>query len=141
MEKLQVKLLHPDAKKPIKAHPEEDAGFDLYCVEEAFIPPHGREFIDTGIAIAVPKGYYGQIMTRSSIGKKGMRVHPGVIDSGYRGGISVLVFNLTEVPQFVSKGDRIAQLLVLPVPEIYVESVEELPESQRGVGGFGSTGK
>lgn len=139
--KLLVKKLHPDALVPSKAHPDEDAGFDLHCVEDAFIPPHGREAISIGIALGIPKGYYGQLMARSSTGKKGMRIHPGVIDSGYRGEISILVFNLTGVPQFIGKGERLAQLLILPVPEVYVDVVEDLPDSLRGTNNFGSTGK
>lgn len=142
---LQVKLLHPEAKLPTKAHPEEDAGFDLYSVVEGVVPPHAANSspvnIDTGIAFAIPQGYYGQLMTRSSYGKMGMRVHPGVIDSGYRGPITVLVHNLSEEPREIRKGDKVAQLLILPVPFTEVSVVDELPTSSRGEKGFGSSGR
>jgi dUTP pyrophosphatase len=142
MMKIRVKKLSPEAKLPSKAHPDEDAGFDLYCTESAWLAAErGVEEVPTGISVEIPKGYYGQIMTRSSFGKKGMRVHPGVVDSGYRGEITIFVYNFASCQYKIEAGDKIAQLLILPVPEVEIEEVEGLSSSNRGEKGFGSTGR
>ena len=138
---LLVKLNGPSAKVPYKAHPDEDAGFDLVGTHDSTVKAFESATVDTQISLAIPKGFYGQLMTRSSMGKAGLRIHPGVIDSGYRGTISVIIVNLTSRDYEVHAGDRVAQLLILPVPKIKVEVVTELPESSRGEGSFGSSGK
>lgn len=148
MLELKVKKLHPDAKLPTKAH-ASDAAFDLYlCGEDPWQTGNGTYVLHTGIAVEIPEGYYGQIAGRSSLGKRGYVVLGGVIDSSYRGEVSVLLARMNEpaphntFPFLVfSPGDRIAQLLILPVPQVEVAEVGELSSSERGTGGFGSTGK
>lgn len=157
--KLKVKKMHKLAKLPTKAYPLEDAGFDVYSVVDVTVQPRiSREGkntvpsfaippnldpieIRTGIAIAVPVGYYTQVSCRSGLGKKGLRVHPGVIDSGYRAELSILVQNHGNKPIEIKVGDKVAQLLILPVPNFIVEEVAELPVSSRKTSGFGSSGK
>lgn len=139
--KLLVKLLHPSAKLLSKAHPDEDAGFDIYAIKDVTVKAFEVATVPTGIAFTSPKGYYGQIKTRSSMGKQGMRVHPGVIDRGYTGEVAIIVTNLTSRDYEVHAGERVAQLLILPVPDMEVEEVKELPSSSRGTGGLGSTGR
>lgn len=148
MLKLKVKKLHPDAKLPTKAY-ESDAAFDLYlCGEDSWQTGNGVYVLHTGVAVEIPEGYYGQIAGRSSLGKQGYVVLGGVIDSSYRGEVSVLLARMHEPassntsPSLVFfPGDRIAQLLILPVPQVEVVEVGELSSSERGTGGFGSTGK
>lgn len=148
MFELKVKKLHPDAKLPTKAH-ASDAAFDLYlCGEDSWQSGNGVYALCTGIAVEIPEGYYGQIACRSSLGKKGYVVLGGVIDSSYRGEVSVMLARTNEPassstpPSLVfSPGDRIVQLLILPVPQVEVVEVGELSSSERGTGGFGSTGK
>lgn len=151
--KIFVKKLHPDAQIPSKAHPEEDAGFDLYSCDDIVEIKEGEvKEVKTGVALEIPQGYYGQIMTRSSFGKKGLRVHPGVVDSGYRGEITIFVYNLSDQNArntmyvedngyAILKGDKVAQLLILPVPAVEMEETDDLGWSSRGANGFGSTGR
>ena len=151
--KLQVKRLSEDVKLPTKAY-EGDAGWDLYSCEDVHVTMHFQSKSDllevhTGVAVAIPEGYYGQIMCRSGLGRKGWRVHPGVIDAGYRGEITIFIqnhrmtqHNMHEGQKLdIKKGDKIAQMLILPVPHFELEVVEDLPESQRGEKGFGSSGR
>lgn len=148
MLKLKVKKLHPDAKLPTKAY-ESDAAFDLYlCGDNSWQTGRGVYILRTGIAVEIPEGYYGQIACRSSLGREGYVVLGGVIDSSYRGEVCVMLTRMNEpassstFPSLVfSPGDRIAQLLILPVPQVAVVEVDELSSSERGTGGFGSTGK
>lgn len=145
---LKVKKLHPDAKLPTKAH-ASDAAFDLYVGGRDWWQTWGGVYLlKTGIAVEIPEGYYGQIACRSSIGKEGYVVLGGVIDSSYRGEVSVMLARIpkpaspsTQPPIVFFSGDRIAQLLILPVPQVEVVEVDELSSSERGTGGFGSTGK
>lgn len=148
MLELKVKKLHPDAQLPTKAH-ASDAAFDLYVSGiDWWQTGNGVYILKTGIAVEIPEGYYGQIAGRSSLGKEGYVVLGGVIDSSYRGEVSVMLARMNEradsntQPSFVfTPGDRIAQLLILPVPQVEVVEVDELSSSERGTGGFGSTGK
>ncbi len=108
------------------------------------LPPLGRQLIPTGLAIALPKGVEAQIRPRSGLSSRrgiGIINAPGTIDSDYRGEIRVPLINLDAEPQEIAHGERIAQMLVGFVPRIEWESVEELPDSERGAGGFGSTGR
>ena len=121
------------------------AGCDLRAAvgEPTTIPPGGRALVPTGIAIAVPEGYEGQVRMRSGLAlKQGLILPnaPGTIDSDYRGEIRVIVANIGREPVTISRGDRIAQLVLAPVARARLERVEALPESERGPGGFGSTG-
>jgi len=139
---LQVKKLHKNAKLPTKAY-SEDAGWDLYACENLELAPALGDYdiaeINVGIAVAIPGGYYGQVMCRSGLGKKGLRVHHGVIDAGYRGPVTVFAQNQGKERLSIKKGDKIAQLVILPVPEMEAEWTKELPVSDRGAKGFGSS--
>ncbi len=122
------------------------AGLDLHaCTDgDTVIAPHARVFIPTGLAVAIPEGYVGILAVRSSMGaKNGINLANGigVIDSDYRGPLQVTLHNTTDTPYTVHSGDRIAQLLVLPVAQPAIRVVDALPETERGVGGFGSTGR
>ena len=136
----ETKKLYESAKSPTKGH-LDDAGWDLYAFETVSIPAGATVLASTGIAIAIPKGHSGLIWDRSSIGVKGVHRHAGVIDCGYRGEVKVCLHNTTKEPFHVEKGDRIAQLIIQEVPHFVQHVVEELDSTDRGSGGFGSTGK
>ena len=128
------------ANLPTKSHPS-DAGWDLYSVEKLDLQPGKRHSVYTGIAFEIPKGHVGLIWPRSGMSvKKGIDVLAGVVDSGYRGEIKVCLLNTGDEPCIIKKGDRIAQILFQEVPEFDLEIVEEFSKSDRGEGGFGSTG-
>lgn len=145
MEPIRVKKLHPMATLPTYGSVEA-AGADLYaCLQEPVtIAPGETAWIPTGIALEVPKGCAGLVYARSSLGaKRGLAPanKVGVIDSDYRGEICVVLLNHGKVPQTVENGERVAQFLITPVlTPAYVEA-EELTDSDRGTGGFGSTGR
>lgn len=122
------------------------AALDLHaCTDgDILIAPHERVFIPTGIAVAIPEGYVGIMAVRSSMGAKhGINLANGigVIDSDYRGQLHVTLYNTTDAPYTVRSGDRIAQLMVMPVARPTIKVVDTLPETERGTGGFGSTGR
>lgn len=138
---LKVKKLHPEAFLPVRAH-KTDAALDLRAMQDAYLTPNGVTLISTGIAVAIPEGYYGQIADRSSVAtQKGLHVVGGVIDAGYRGEIKVAFRHFSSNPVGVMAGDKIAQLIILPVSLMGVEEVDDLDETDRGQGGFGSTGQ
>lgn len=142
--KVQFKRLNNDAILP-KRGSEEAAGYDLFAnISNAIeIKPHETVKILTGIAVAIPKGYFGGIFARSGIStKKGLRPAncSGVIDSDYRGEIIVALHNDTDKVQIVESNERIAQLIIIPYLEFEIEEVSELEVTERGEGGFGSTG-
>jgi dUTP pyrophosphatase len=140
--KIKIKKLSKDAIIP-SYQTEEAAGFDLHSIEEVVIKPNERKLIKTGLAFEIEKGYEVQIRPRSGIAfKKGVSVlnTPGTIDSDYRGEIKVLLINLGEEDFKINIGDRIAQAVVAPVIHAQFEEVEELTDTKRGEGGFGSTG-
>ena len=138
---IQVKRLRDDALVPTKAY-RGDAGWDLYAVEDGEIEPGERRLIGTGIAIAIPEGFYGRIADRSSMAYKfGMHVLAGIIDCSYRGEVKVLLVNLSTQTFSFKKGDRIAQLIITPINTDSLVEVDTLDETQRGLGGFGSSGK
>ena len=140
LEPLQVQLLSDNAKIPAKAT-EGAAGYDIYSAEEQTIAPHSRKLINTDIAIAPPPGTYGQITSRSGLALKyGIDTRAGVIDSDYRGNIGVLLENTSDQAFTVKPGDRIAQLILYYIANPQVETVQQLNETERGSGGFGSTG-
>lgn len=142
--RLQVRRLDPDLPLPQTAHPG-DAGLDLLAAEDASLKPGERRLVPTGIALAIPDGHAGYVQPRSGRAwNEGLGIvnSPGLIDSGYRGEISVIAINLDpEETIHIRRGDKIAQLVVIPVPPIEIEEVAELPPSERGSGGFGSTEK
>ena len=141
---MDIKILNDLAKVPTYGS-DEAAGADLYAATDYDIEirPHETVKIGTGIAIAVPRGYYGGIYARSGLAtKQGLRPANcvGVVDSDYRGEVIVALHNDTDEPQWVPAGSRIAQLLIQPVMRTDFNVVDELGDTERGIGGFGSTG-
>jgi dUTP pyrophosphatase len=139
---LLVKRLHDGATLPTRAY-EHDAGLDLAACERVELGPGERAVVGTGLAVAIPEGYAGFVQPRSGLASRhGISVvnAPGLIDSGYRGEVRVVLLNTDRREAFVVEaGMRIAQLVVLAVPELELVETEALPESQRGVRGFGSS--
>ncbi len=118
-----------------------DAAFDLRSAVDIVLPPMHKEIIPTGLKIAVPEGYAGLIWDRSGMAAKhSLTTMAGVLDSGYRGEIKIVMINLGKEAVQITKGMRVAQMLVQPVLNMEIEEVEELEETERGDGGFGSTG-
>ena len=145
MEPVCVKILRPGAKLPTYGSAEA-AGADLYaCLDEdVVIEPGKAAFIPTGLSMEIPKGCAGLIYARSGLAcKRGLAPanKVGVVDSDYRGEFMVVLFNHGQQPQTVSNGERIAQLVITPVYTPVFQEVEELSDTQRSAGGFGSTGK
>lgn len=141
MEKIKV-ALDPGAYMPRRAH-EYDAGLDLYAMNDVWLRPQSSEFFDTGVHIAVPRGFAGLVKSRSGLLLKEMKTD-GTIDADYTGSIGVTLFNHSKADVYIKRGDRIAQLVIvpclLPKPEDF-ELVDELEATERGSGGFGSTGR
>ena len=139
-----VHRLDPDLPLPAYAH-EGDAGLDLYAREAVTLAPGARAAVGTGVAIALPPGYAGFVLPRSGLAlRHGLsKVNtPGLVDAGYRGEIRVLLINHDpSTPVTLARGDRIAQLVVQRVERVELVEVETLPESTRGAGGFGSSGR
>ena len=143
MIKLKVKKLNNLAQIPAY-QTEEAAGFDLHSVEDVVIAPNERKLIGTGLSMEIPKGYEIQIRPRSGLAyKHGITVlnSPGTIDSDYRGEIKVLLINHSNEDFEIKVGERIAQAVIKEVIQATFEEVEELNDTTRGTGGFGSTGK
>lgn len=141
---IPIVLTHPAAKPPKRANPT-DAGADLCAVENYVLHPGDRIMVETGISLAIPPGFYGQIAPRSGLAaRNGIAVLGGVIDSAYRGSIKVLLLNTghrNDIPISISTGDRIAQLIILPCSLAEFAVAESLPDTARGQNGFGSTGQ
>lgn len=137
--KMKVKKLSEHATLPTRNN-STDAGLDLYAAEDKEIPDQGGAMIKTDIAIELPEGTVGKIWDRSGMGKKGFSVHGGVVDVPYRGSVNVILWNHSGVTQQIKKGDRIAQLVVIPILLPEVEEVKELSDTDRGDKGFGSSG-
>ncbi|MEA2063414.1 MAG: dUTP diphosphatase [Gemmatimonadota bacterium] len=138
--KLPFQLDAEGVEAPSYAHPG-DAGFDLRASRECVIEPGGRHLVPTGLRFAIPPGFVGLIWDRSGLAAKhGMHCLAGVVDSGYRGEVKVVLRNLGKGPFTVERGMRIAQMLVQPVASAGLVRVESLEDSSRGEGGFGSTG-
>jgi dUTP pyrophosphatase len=138
---VQVTLLNDNATAPTKAH-TQDAGWDLYASEDAFVFGKKRNTIKTGIALEMPSYFAGLIWPRSGLSvKSGVDVLAGVVDSGYRGEIMVCLYNTSDEDIELKRGDRIAQIIFQEVPEVGITVSDSLGSSQRGSNGFGSTGK
>jgi dUTP pyrophosphatase len=139
---LPVRRLRPDAQVPTRAY-AGDAGIDLAACERVELAPGERALVPTGLAVAIPAGYAGYVQPRSGLATKhGISIvnTPGLVDSGYRGELLVNLLNTdTREPFVVEPGMRIAQLVVLAVPDVEPVEVEELPDSERGDRGFGSS--
>ena len=143
MIELAITRLHEDATIPTRAYPG-DAGLDLAACEGVELAPGARAVVRTGLAVAVPEGHAGFVQPRSGLAaRNGLTVvnSPGLIDSGYRGEVLVVLLNTdAERPFVVEPGMRVAQLVIVPVPEVAVTEVDELPASERGRRGHGSSG-
>jgi dUTP pyrophosphatase len=142
--KLPFRRLTDHARPPAQAQ-DGDAGYDLHAAEAAAVPPGARVSVGTGVALAIPAGHAGLVLPRSGIAlKHGVTLanSPGLIDSGYRGEVRVLLMNTDRVEPFqVDVGDRIAQLVIVRHESPELVEVSTLDESARGEGGFGSTGR
>ena len=139
---LSFKRISPDAVLPSYAHPG-DAGMDLRSVDDAVIPPGGRALVHTGLVVNLPPAYEAQVRPRLGLAlKNGVTVlnTPGTIDAGYRGEIGVILANFGAEPFTVRKGDRIAQMVIAPVTFAEIVETDSIDETDRGAGGFGSTG-
>lgn len=142
--RLTVRRLRPDAALPTYAHPG-DAGCDLRAVEGCELAPGERAAVKTGIAVAIPEGWAGLVLPRSGLARRhgiGLVNSPGLVDSGYRGELQVLLVNHDPTEAFtVEPGDRIAQLMLVPHAAAEVVEAGELDDTARGDGGFGSSGR
>ena len=142
---VKAKKLHPDAKLPTYSTPFS-AGADLYALtqQDIVIQPHQTVFVTTGLSFEIPDGYAGLVYARSGLASKNNLAPAnkvGVIDSDYRGEAFVALHNHGETPQTVANGQRIAQLIITPVLPVEFQETTELSDTQRGAGGFGSSGK
>ena len=146
MEKIKIKRLNSNAKIPHRGS-EGAAGYDLYaCINEPYIiiAPHTTKKVETGLSIEIPHGYFGAIFARSGLAtKEGIRPAncTGVCDEDYRGEYVVALHNDTDEERIIEPNERIAQLVILPYLSVEFEEVDELSDTDRGVSGFGSTGK
>ena len=140
--RLEVRRLQDDVELPTRAY-DGDAGIDLVAAETHRMEPGERAVIGTGLSVAIPAGYAGLVLPRSGLAARhGLTIvnAPGLVDSGYRGEVRVVLLNTDATETFtVESGMRIAQLLLVAVPEVDLVDVDELPESERGVRGFGSS--
>ena len=145
MENEQIKFLRLDKELPLpKKEFPSDAGYDLRAAESKIIAPQERYLMSTGLKMAVPIGYEAQVRPRSGLAVKyGISVvnSPGTIDATYRGEVKVILINHGREPFSINKGDRIAQLVVQKIPQLDVVEVDDLEDTIRGEGGFGSTGR
>ncbi len=143
MTDLPFQRLDPEMPLPERAH-AGDAGFDLRSAVDIEVGPGERAMVPTGLAVAIPEGHAGLVLPRSGLASKhGLTLAnaPGLIDAGYRGELICAVVNLDrERPVKIGRGDRVAQLVIVAIPDLDAAWVEELPPSMRGAGGFGSTG-
>lgn len=140
--KLEVKKIDPQAKLPSYEHPG-DAGLDLYALEDFVVPARERKSgIRTGVSVAIPDGCVGLFWDKSGLAAKhGLKVMAGVIDAGYRGELLLTLLNTSETDYHFKAGEKVMQMLIQKVERVDISEVNELPESIRGEGGFGSTGK
>ncbi len=138
---IKVKKIHPDSIIPKYAHPG-DAGMDLFSIEDNYtLKPLERKVFGTGLQFELPEGYVCLIWDKSGIASKGIKTMGGVIEHTYRGEYKVILFNTTSENYEVKRGDKIAQLLIQPIETAKILEVNELNETPRGDGGFGSTGR
>lgn len=139
---IPVKRLKDEARMPAYASLGA-AGMDLYaCLSEPMrVSPGAGVLVPTGIAMAIPAGYVGLVRDRSSLAIAGLYTVAGVIDSDYRGEIKIAARNAGDSELVISPGDRVAQMLLLPCPRVELREADDLPSTQRGEGGFGSTGR
>lgn len=139
MQHLEILRLSPEATLPTRAHPD-DAGLDLYSLEDVLLSPGQGKVARTGVALALAQGTVGMIADRSSLAKKGIKTAGGIIDAGYRGEIQIVLWNIGREEIRLGRGERIAQMLILPIATPAVKEVTSLDETARGAKGFGSSG-
>lgn len=132
-------MLDEGAYMPNRAH-TTDAGLDLFSREDAIIPPHGSHVFDTGVHVELPVGTTGFLKSKSGLNVKHGITSEGVIDVGYTGSIRAKLYNNSNEPYYVESGDKITQLVIIPIITPELERVYSLEETDRGSGGFGSTG-
>jgi dUTP pyrophosphatase len=137
--KLKI-MLDTGAKMPTRAH-EADAGLDIYAATDGVVPSGGSCTFDTGVHAEIPNGYVGMLKSKSGLNCKHGLVSEGVIDAGYTGSIVVKLYNHSETHYAVKAGEKISQLVILPIITPELELVDSLEDTERGNGGFGSTGK
>ncbi len=137
---IKVKRLDSSVKMPRYGHPG-DAGMDLFSAADMVLAPGEVLPVPTGIKASIPPGYVGLIWDKSGISLSGIHRLAGVVDSGYRGEIKVVMINLGGLDYVITRGMKIAQLLIQPVLQAAISEVEDLEETERGEGGFGSTGR
>jgi dUTP pyrophosphatase len=138
-QKLKI-MLDAGAKVPTRAH-EADAGLDVYAATDGVVPSGGCCTFDTGVHVEIPSGYVGMLKSKSGLNCKHGIVSEGVIDAGYTGSIAVKLYNHGASPYMVKAGEKISQLVILPIITPDPEVVDSLADTERGTGGFGSTGK
>lgn len=136
---MKVKKLDPRAKLPLRAHPT-DSGADLFALEKTVLPPHTIMKVRTGIAVELPENTSGIIWGKSSVESKGIKAMAGLVDAPYRGELLVCMYNLNDTPFVFEAGQKVAQLVVLPTLYPSFEEAQDLSDTSRGEGGFGSTG-
>ena len=140
---IRIKKLKPNFVTPNKAY-HDDAGIDIFAggiSEEVIVPPRSQRLIPMGFAMALPTGYCAVIKDRSGLAvRNGIHTRAGVIDAQYRGEVNVLMVNGFDEPFVVRPGDKIAQMMIVPVPGVQIIEVDDLDDTQRGEAGFGSTG-
>ncbi len=136
---LKVKKIHPAAKLPVYGHPG-DAGFDLFACVDLALGPGEVKAVPTGLKMAIPRGFVGLIWDKSGISLKGVHKLAGVVDAGYRGEVQVVMVNLGREAYAIKAGMKIAQMLIQPNHEVAVREADDLDDTSRGEGGFGSTG-
>lgn len=132
-------MLDEGAKMPTKAH-EEDAGFDLYAKDDFIVPEYGKTSVDLGVHIEIPKGYVGMLKSKSGLNVKYNLTCEGVIDSGYTGSIVAKIYNHGNNGYIFKKGDKVTQIVILPIPYVELTEVDSFEETSRGNNGFGSSG-
>ena len=141
---VKVKKLVKDAKFPQYANQWGDSGADVFAIDNYEIKPGERVLVRTGIAIVVPDGFECQVRSKSGLAlKRGLMVlnSPGTVDNVYRGEVGVILYNASSETQYIEKGDKVAQIVISPVQQAIFIETDELDETSRGEGGFGSTGK
>jgi dUTP diphosphatase len=141
MLKLRIKKTSPEARLPVYQHPG-DAGMDLFAAEDVTLDAGEVKPVPTGIKMAIPEGYVGLIWDKSGISLQGIHRLAGVVDAGYRGEVKVVMVNLGKETRLFKKGQKVAQMLIQPVQAVSIIDVgaDDLDETARGSGGFGSTG-
>ena len=136
---MKVKKLDPRARLPLRAHPT-DSGADLFALERTVLPARGVVKVRTGVAVELPENTSGIIWGKSSVESRGIKAMAGLVDAPYRGELLVCMYNLNDTDFVFEAGQKVAQLVVLPTLYPSFEEAEELSDTSRGSGGFGSTG-